>query len=138
VTKRRNLSRAELLPVLVRKTVEIPVPGSEDGCVTLRELNGIEKDHYEAGIFKTNGAGREVDIILLRSKLIARCLVDDDGKRLYRDDEIGQLAEDFPASFLEVLWSAARELNGMAEDSVAVEKKSSSVTPSAASTSVSH
>jgi hypothetical protein len=121
-----------------RKTVEVEIPELK-GFVRLREMNGTERDTFEVSAFRDNGDGKtRIDPMYLRARLVARCLVDEADKRIYGDDEIEQLSQDFPASILGRLFDAAQKLNGVDPAAVETAKKDSSATPAGASTSASH
>ena len=58
----------------------------------------------------------------LRARLVALCLVDADGNRLFGDDEIDQLGEE-PSSVLGQLFMVAQKLNGLAAAAVVQAEK---------------
>lgn len=111
---------------IARKTVDIE--GLVDGVVfRLREMNGTERDLFETGVFKEEDVTvdgktetrRKVDPMFLRARLVALCLIDDEGKRMYADDEIEMLSGDVPSVVLGKLFEAAQKLNGL--DAAATE-----------------
>lgn len=70
---------------------------------------------------------KDVDLVM-RRELVVACLVDDDGHRLFSDDEVNLLA-DWNGSAVERLYDAARELCGLDRSEVdEVEKKSEPTT----------
>jgi len=79
------------------------------GIVRLRTLTGTERDAYEASIFKPGGKS---DYNNLRAKLLVKCIVDDKGKRVFKDNEIDLLGNK-SASVLDRLFARAQKLNGM-------------------------
>lgn len=91
---------------LATEVVEVPEWGGE---VILRTLTASERDAYEASIFKPGGKS---DYQNLRSKLLARCMVDDKGKRLFKDSEVDTLGAK-SARVLDRLFDRAQKLNGM-------------------------
>lgn len=88
----------------------------------IRVMTGAERDAYEAEITGTRvsagkNASRVLNLANIRARLVARCLIDDDGKPLYDwrkpidIDELG--ATD--AAILDKIFVAASQLNGITE-----------------------
>jgi len=107
-----------------RKNVAVEIE-ELDATFSLREMSGTERDIFEVSAFKprVNGGEREVDPLYLRARLVALCLVGDDGIRLYADDEITQLSDNVPASIIAQLFVAAQKLNGLDAESVEAATK---------------
>lgn len=101
----------------------------------LRGLSGTERDRFEAAVFKDEGGKRTIDPVYLRARLVSLCLVDDAGNRVYTDDQVTELSDDYPSEVLQTLFSAAQKLNGL--DAAAVENaaKNSEGAPTGASPS---
>lgn len=91
---------------LAHEDVEIPEWG---GAVRLKTLTGTERDAYEASIFRPGGKS---DYNNIRAKLLARCIVDEKGKRLFKDIEVDALGAK-SALVLDRLFERAQKLNGM-------------------------
>ncbi|MFI6249051.1 hypothetical protein [Streptomyces sp. NPDC051016] len=103
------------------KPVDIPQWGGE---VLVRGLTGIERDAYEASIQQVRpkpDGGREVVFVRdnARAKLLVKCLVDENGHRLFKDTDAPALGKKSGA-ILDKLYDVAAELSGMGE---AVEKE---------------
>jgi hypothetical protein len=125
-------------------TVEIPELDAE---FTLREMSGTERDKFDGGIFKgaaqikivdgkpSGLASRELDTLYFRARLVALCLVEEDGNRMYADDEIQQLSDAIPSRALSVLFEAAQKLNGLDQAAVEAAAKNSASVPTDASAS---
>jgi hypothetical protein len=90
---------------LTHEDVDVPAWG---GTIRLRTLTGSERDAYESSIFKQGKS----DFQNIRAKLLARCIVDDKGKRLFKDAEIEALGSK-SAAVLDMLFIKAQKLNGM-------------------------
>ena len=101
-----------------RRQVEVEIP-ELDAAFILREMSGTERDKFEAGAFVETDGKRSVNVVYLRARLVALCLVGEDGDRLYADDEVSQLSDAVPASILQKLFEAAQKLNGL--DAAATE-----------------
>ncbi|WP_329214791.1 phage tail assembly chaperone [Streptomyces sp. NBC_01485] len=103
------------------KPVDVPEWGGE---VLVRGLTGIERDAYEAGIQqirpKPDGS-REVVFVRdnARAKLLVKCLIDEQGNRLFKDTDAPALGKKAGA-VIDRLYDVAAELSGMGD---AVEKE---------------
>ena len=118
-----------------RKTVDVDFY-EEDVSYRLREMMGSERDSFEIAAFKVDESGnRVVDPKNLRARLVALCLIGEDGARLYRDDEIEVLNGEVPAGIIGKLFTAAQKLNGLEATAVEDAEKNSSSGPPVASTS---
>ena len=111
------------LQAIPRKTQDIEFPELET-FYRLREMSGTERDRFEIASFKltkTNGATptREIDPLYLRARLVASCLIDESGGRIYTDKQVQECSDELPAAVLATLFAAAQTLNGL--DSTAVE-----------------
>lgn len=116
------LSKEQILQAddLKKELVEVP---EWDGQVWVRTLTGEELDSYETSIV---GKGKS-DMRNIRSRLIARCVVDQDGNRLFADNEAEQLGGKSAAA-LDRLYDVAMRLNGRSErDQKELEKNSEAV-----------
>ena len=94
--------------------VEVPEWG---GMVRVRGLTGTERDAMEASMVEGKGKKADVNLANLRAKLCARCMVDDNGKRLFNDMEIPELGRK-SAKALERVFSVARELSGLSDEDI--------------------
>lgn len=95
---------------LPTEVVDVPEWGGE---VTVCTLTGTQRDSFEASLLK----GQKVDMHNMRAKLCALCMVDDKGKRLFKDLEAQQLGLK-SAKALDRVFSAAQKLNGMGADDI--------------------
>lgn len=98
------------------RPVDVPEWGGE---VLVRGLSGIERDAYEAGIQqirpKPDGT-REIHFNRdnARAKLLVKCLVDDEGNRLFKDTDAPALGRKNGA-VIDRLYDVAAELSGMGD-----------------------
>jgi hypothetical protein len=128
-------NRVSLLAI-PRKSVDVEIP-ELDAAFRLREMSGSDRDRFEIAAFKEDEEGkRHVQPLHLRSRMVALCLVDENGVRLYADDEVEQLADAIPASVIGKLFEAAQKLNGMDAAAVEAATKNSESVPADASPSV--
>lgn len=90
--------------------LEVPEWG---GHVLVKALSGAERDSFEASISGSKtGKQRKVNLENLRARLVALCLVDDKGKRLFTTADVHALGQK-SAIALERVFEKATELAGM-------------------------
>lgn len=95
--------------------VEMPEWG---GSVRVRGLTARERDDYEAALYYTAPNGEQrVNFSGARERLVARGLVDAEGKRLLTDADAGKLAAK-NGKAMERLFDKIRELSGMTQKDV--------------------
>lgn len=94
--------------------VEVPEWG---GTVRVRGMSGAQRDDYEASIIEQRGNDRKVNLRNARAKLVARCVVDEDGRTMFTTEDISALGRK-SAVALERIFDAARRLSGMTEGDV--------------------
>lgn len=95
-----------------RKVERVPVP-ELGGDVCVRGLTGTDRDAFEASLFNGEGEERKFSAENVRAKLLVRCIVDEEGKRLFGDDE-HQVLGDCGADALDALYDVAQRLSGIA------------------------
>jgi hypothetical protein len=103
-----TLQKLDLLSMGRLKTQLVDVDGgqviiSELGAADSFSLFNDKTNQTEDGMLKMSTFG---------PSLVVRCLVDDDGNRLFSDDEAGQLARFRPQIFGRLL-TAAMDINGL-------------------------
>jgi hypothetical protein len=105
------LSKSAILAADDKKSVEVDVP-EWGGSVRLRVMTGSERDRFESDFVD----GKK-NVEMVRAKLVAKCLVDEDGERLFTEAEIPQLSER-SASVLDRLFQECMKLNRFSKDDV--------------------
>jgi hypothetical protein len=82
--------------------------------IHLRTMSGTDRESWEVSAFKDGKA----DMTHFRAKLLARCIVDDKGARVFTDDDIPALsAKSGPV--LVRLYDTAAKMNGLTKADVA-------------------
>jgi hypothetical protein len=106
---------ADDLPTIWIQTSEW---GKNSG-VWVRGMSGSERDQFEMRVSGLDGGGNQVKMnyVNLRASLVASCVVDDDGKRLFSGDQVEALGRKSGA-VLDRLFDAARKASGIGEDDV--------------------
>lgn len=108
-----TLTRDQIIAADDRETREVDVP-EWGGTVKIRALSGWERDNYEKSIMKFQGDRAVPDMANATAKLLARCIVDDKGERLFTDKEIGDLGRK-SSQVMSRLYDVAAELSGLTE-----------------------
>lgn len=99
---------------LITEDVEVPEWG---GTVRVRMMTGAERDAFEESLSRTKGKSVKTNLANLRARLVAKTVVNEQGKRLFTDAEAGVLGQKSAAA-LDRVFEAARRLNGMTEQDV--------------------
>lgn len=105
------LSKAAILAADDKKTITMDVP-EWGGSVVIRVMSGTERDRFEAEFVNGN---KSVDMV--RAKLVAKCLCDERGDRLFTEQEIPSLGEK-SAAVLDRLFTACMKHNRFTKDDV--------------------
>lgn len=98
--------------------VDIPEWG---GTVLVRGMSGTDRDRFEASMMNDNmnGVSKDKAMERYRARLAAACLVDAEGKRIFRSDaEVKRLGEKSGQALTRVVEVASR-LSGMTASDVA-------------------
>lgn len=106
------LTREQILAAqdLKTETVKVPEWGGE---VIVRTMDGEGRDAFEALLMNNN----KRDLKNFRAKLLAQCLVDDKGNRLFTEADINALGKK-NAGVLSRLADVANALNKLSEADV--------------------
>lgn len=130
----KTLTRDEILGADDLKTESVKVP-EWGGVVLVRELTGAERDSWEASVVKTNGTKVTIDSQNMRAKLVALCVVDADGKRVFTEKDAVKLGAK-SASALDRVVDTARRLSRIGEDELETLGKGSALARSGDSASI--
>jgi hypothetical protein len=104
------LSRASILAAedLPRETVAVPEWG---GDVLVQGLTARERDDFEISLSTGKGKSQENNFRNLRARLVARCVVDEKGERIFGDADMTALGGK-SAVVLQRLFEMAQKLSG--------------------------
>lgn len=108
------LTRSAILSAsdVAKEVVAVPEWG---GSVQVRGLTGKERDEFEqASIRRASNGEMTLNMSNMRARLVAFCVVDEDGERLFSDEDIAELGKK-SASALERVAKVAQRLSGMGE-----------------------
>jgi len=132
------LTREDILSKKALKTEVVDVP-EWGGSVTVREMMAEEADIFEAALAASRETGQNGTKHLanmptaFRARLVSICAVDDQGKRLFTDQDVDELGKLSRAALDKVSTVAAR-LSGYGTEP---DKKKDSL-PDASSSTASH
>ena len=129
-----SLSKDAILTAedLETRVVDVPEWG---GKVNIKALSGIQRNAFEQSMIRMNGDDATPNLGNYQAKLVARCLVDDNGEPLFASaEEITELGAK-SAQVLGRLFEIASEMSGLSEKDVEKLAGNSDAAQSGASTS---
>jgi len=101
------LSRDAILAASDIQTKEVDVP-EWGGSVFIKGMTGAERDNFEAANQDSSGGQKLTN---LRARFLVRCIVNENGTRIFVDQDAAALGKKSSAA-INRLWEAAGELNG--------------------------
>ena len=113
------LSRDQILQVQDLESTEVEVP-DWGGAVRVRMLTQQESDTFQqfcTDRVKGSGPTRRIDIRGMKVRLVILCCVDAEGKPLFTDKDAEALNAKSGRA-IDVVFEAARKLNGIGEDQI--------------------
>ena len=123
------LTREAILGVkdLVREDVDVPEWG---GPVRVQGLTAAERDDFEASLLKDG----KLSTTNIRAKLVVRCCRDDEGNRLFCDEDADELALKSGRA-VDRVFAVAQRLSGLSRSDVEELRGNSSAGQRAGSSS---
>ena len=109
------LTREAILAAEDKQYEDIAVP-EWGGTVRIVGLTGTERDKLEASV--VGKTGKNLNLTNFRARLVALCVVDDSGSRLFSDMDIAALGRKSAAA-LERIFSVSQRLSGLSDEDVA-------------------
>lgn len=101
--------------------VELP---ELNGHVFVRAMSGVQRDAWEKSLITGRGKRRAVDTANVRARLAVQCLCDDQGVRLFGDDDADVLGH-LRVDSLNRIFEVAQRLSGVSDEDVDELGKSS-------------
>src|SRR5437762_3211992 len=114
-----RLSRDDILKAEDLGTEEVDLsdlPGYA-GSVLVRGMSGRERDEFEVSMTVRHGKEMVQDFANTRAKLVARCVVDEDGQRLFTTADVDALGEKSGAA-IDRIFGVASRLSGLRDKDV--------------------
>lgn len=108
---RDAILKAQDLPTEV---VEIP---EWNGAVIVRGLTGAERDAFEQSIVEQRGKNTRMNLRNIRAKLVALTVVDEEGNRVFSDEDAEALGKKSAAA-LDRIFAVAQRLSGLRPEDV--------------------
>ena len=108
------LGKNDILQANDIKTKEVEVP-EWGGSVLVRGMTGQERDDFESSIVSREGKQTKMEMKDIRAKLVTKCIVGEDGKRLFDEKDVAALTRK-SASALDRVFSVAQKLSGIGEE----------------------
>lgn len=121
----RFLSREAIFaaPDAVTETVDVPEWG---GAVLVRGISAAQRDAYEMSLVRGKGKNVEFNRRNMRTKLVVLAVVDETGRRIFRDADAEALGDKAAAAVDRIYAAAARLAGVSAEDEDELTKNSES------------
>lgn len=129
------LTRQNILDAADRKQEKVHVP-DWGGDVLVTTMTGTDKDAFEVDRFQKKGPDADVNMRNFRAALVVRCVVDEQGKRLFTDQDAEALGQK-SGLMLDIVYDAAARLNGLRKSDIDRLVKNSESGQDASSTSTS-
>ncbi|MFG2837026.1 hypothetical protein ACGFYE_18725 [Streptomyces zaomyceticus] len=100
-----------------RRHEDVPVP-EWGGTVRIQSMSGTDRNSHQAEtvILGPNGRPKGIELRDQYARLLARCIVDEQGRRLYVTDKQIQALGQKDAGVLERLAKVAKRVSGMGEE----------------------
>lgn len=99
---------------LITEDVDVPEWG---GTVRVRAISGTERDTFEQTIVTRRGKNVQTNLANIRAKMVALCVVDEAGQRLFNDSDVAALGKKSAAA-LDRVFTVAQRLAGLTDEDV--------------------
>jgi hypothetical protein len=110
------LSKDEILSASDIKIEKVAVP-EWGGEVYVKGMTGAERDKFEASIIEIRGSTQKANLVNVRAKLACYTICDEAGVRLFKEEEIVELAKK-SAQALQRIFDVAQRLSGIGAEDV--------------------
>jgi len=107
------IDKAAILGLTSRLKIESVAIDGLPEPLYLRTLTGRERDAFENGCFTQRGKDRVMNTDNIRAKLLVRSICNEQGERLFADNEAEALGN-IPADILDTLFAKAQAMSGLA------------------------
>jgi hypothetical protein len=122
VTQKKSLSRTAILSKteLATEVVDVPEWG---GQVVVRELTGAERDAWEGAFLDPETRDVKTDYMVnARARLVALAVVDEDGERVFHDEDVEKIGK-LSGAALDRIFSVASRMSGLSRSDLAELEK---------------
>lgn len=113
-----SVTRETFLRPLERRTESVPVPEFGEGAeILVCGMNARERSEFDKQFQTKNGKPSEARQKEIRERLVAACCRNDDGTRMFTDDDVAAIGYQ-DATVVERIVEVAMRLCGMKADDV--------------------
>ena len=116
MAKSKVLTAEDILNAKDIQLERVPVP-EWGGDVFVKATNGKEFSYLQAQIIERKGNNQRVNLENIQAKLVAICVCDESGERLFNLKQVGLLAEKSSAA-LQRVFKVAQRLSGLGDDEI--------------------
>ena len=112
------LNKTEILNVndIVVEEVQIPEWG-EDATVYVKGMTGAERDKFESSLVVLRGKSQTLNMANIRAKLASLTICDENGKRLFSEQDVQVLSQK-SASALQRVFVVAQKLSRIGDEDI--------------------
>ena len=112
------LNRTEILNVndIVIEEVHVPEWG-EDAIVCVKGMTGAERDKFESSLVVLRGKSQTFNMANIRAKLASLTICDENGKRLFSEQDVQVLSQK-SASALQRVFVVAQKLSRIGDEDI--------------------
>ncbi len=114
---KKYLNKQEILSQDDLKYEDIQIPEWGGAWVRVRTINASERDRFEAGMVSRRGKNATANLENMRARLCLLCLVDENGERLFQEEDTFPLGGKSAAA-LDRIFTVAQRLNGLRDADV--------------------
>lgn len=114
---KKFLNKAEILAQDDLKYEDVQVPEWGGAWVRVRTLQANERDRFEASTVHRNGKQITTNLENIRARLCLLCMVDENGERLFQEEDTFPLGGKSAAA-LDRIFTVAQRLNGLRDEDV--------------------
>jgi hypothetical protein len=114
---KKYLDRAAILAQDDLRYEDVLVPEWGGAWVRVRSMSASERDRFEAGTVQRNGKEITTNLANIRARLCIMCLVDENGERMFEEEDTFPLGGKSAAA-LDRVFQVAQRLNGLREEDV--------------------
>lgn len=112
MASKKYLSKQEILAQDDLKYEDVQVPEWGGAWVRVRTLNASERDHFEASTVERRGKNVVTNLENIRARLCLLTMVDENGDRMFQDEDTYPLGGKSAAA-LDRVFVVAQRLNGL-------------------------
>jgi hypothetical protein len=114
---KKFLNKQEILAIDDLKYEDVQVPEWGGAWVRVRTLQANERDRFEASTVQRNGRQITTNLDNIRARLCLLCMVDENGERLFQEEDTFPLGGKSAAA-LDRIFTVAQRLNGLRDEDV--------------------